>query len=255
MIDQPVESGLAPALLNERAVRAAAGILFLFAIVSFMNAWLLGNFAPTRVFVVAFLVDFGLRIFVSARLSPSLIVGQWLVRMQQPEFVGAAQKRFAWSIGFVLALAMLYLVVIERIVGPVNLVVCAICLLLLFLETAFGICLGCIVYERLPGTRRSPCPGQACDYVPAPGAGGTPVQGLVVVAFVAAIGLVAPEVAGENRSARASPAASAGIEAASERPAVALEATEAAEAERCRVPAFAKAIGHEQIWKLHNHCN
>src|SRR5690606_29197324 len=112
-------------LLNERAVRAAAGILFLFAIVAFMNAWLLGNFAPTRVFVVAFLVDFALRIFVSPRLSPSLIVGQWLVRRQAPEYVGAAQKRFAWSIGLALALAMLYLVVIERVVGPLNLIVCA----------------------------------------------------------------------------------------------------------------------------------
>lgn len=249
MIDRPVESGPAPALLNERAVRAAAGILFLFAIVAFMNAWLLGNFAPTRVFVVAFLVDFALRIFVSPRLSPSLIVGQWLVRRQAPEYVGAAQKRFTWSIGLALALAMLYLVVIERVVGPLNLIVCALCLLLLFFETAFGICLGCIVYERLPGTRRGPCAGQACDYVPAPGAGGTPVQGLVVVAFVAAIGVIAPEVAGENRGPIANPSPSAAIE-----PASASMSAEAAEAERCRVPEFAKAIGHEQLWKLHNHC-
>ena len=27
-----------------------------------------------------------------------------------------------------------------------------------------------------------------------------------------------------------------------------------AEAERCKVPAFAKAMGHEAQWKLHNHC-
>jgi hypothetical protein len=27
-----------------------------------------------------------------------------------------------------------------------------------------------------------------------------------------------------------------------------------AEAERCKVPAFAKAIGHEAQWKLHNNC-
>jgi hypothetical protein len=29
---------------------------------------------------------------------------------------------------------------------------------------------------------------------------------------------------------------------------------DAAEAERCQVPAFAKAIGHEAQWKLHNNC-
>ena len=29
---------------------------------------------------------------------------------------------------------------------------------------------------------------------------------------------------------------------------------DAGEAERCKVPDFAKAIGHEQKWKLHNNC-
>jgi len=41
--------GYAVPVLNERAVRAAAGIVFFFAMVSFMNAWLIGNFQPTRV--------------------------------------------------------------------------------------------------------------------------------------------------------------------------------------------------------------
>ena len=71
-------------VLNERAVRAAAGLLFLLAIVAFMNAWLLGKFQPTRVFVLAFLADFTLRLFVHPRYAPSLILGQWLVRRQQP---------------------------------------------------------------------------------------------------------------------------------------------------------------------------
>ena len=94
-------------VLNERAVRASAGILFFFAFISFMNAFLLGNFQPTRVFVVVFLVDFTIRIFVNPRYAPSLIIGQWVVRKQQAEYVGAPQKRFAWTIGLVLALAMI----------------------------------------------------------------------------------------------------------------------------------------------------
>ena len=112
--------GYSVPVLNERAVRAAAGIVFFFAIVSFMNAWLIGNFQPTRVFVVAFLVDFTIRIFVNPRYAPSLILGQWAVRKQQPEYVGAPQKRFAWAIGFVLALTMLYLVVIKHVIGPIQ---------------------------------------------------------------------------------------------------------------------------------------
>ena len=59
--------GYSVAVLNERAVRAAAGILFFFAMVTFMNAMLLGNFQPTRVFVVVFLIDFTLRIFVNPK--------------------------------------------------------------------------------------------------------------------------------------------------------------------------------------------
>jgi hypothetical protein len=27
-----------------------------------------------------------------------------------------------------------------------------------------------------------------------------------------------------------------------------------AEAERCKIPDFAKALGHEEKWKLHNNC-
>lgn len=133
-------------VLNERAVRAGAGLLFLFAMIAFMNAWLTGNFAPTRVFVVAFLIDFALRLFVNPRYAPSLIVGQWLVRRQQPEWTGAPQERFAWAIGFVLALVMFWLVVVQQVVGPVNLLVCAVCMTLMFLETAFGIRIGCKVY-------------------------------------------------------------------------------------------------------------
>lgn len=52
------------AVLNERTVRAAAGILFIFALISFMNAWLMGNFFPTKVFVCAFLIEFTIRILL-----------------------------------------------------------------------------------------------------------------------------------------------------------------------------------------------
>ena len=120
--------GYSVAVLNERAVRAAAGILFFFAMVTFMNAMLLGNFQPTRVFVVAFLIDFTLRIFVNPKFSPSLILGQWIVRKQEPEYVGAPQKRFAWAIGFAMALLMFYLIVIKGVIGPINMLVCGTCL-------------------------------------------------------------------------------------------------------------------------------
>ena len=234
-------------VLNERAVRAAAGIVFFFAIVSFMNAWLIGNFQPTRVFVIAFLVDFTLRIFVNPRYAPSLILGQWVVRKQQPEYVGAPQKRFAWAIGFVLALAMLYLVVIRHVVGPINLIVCAACLVLLFFETAFGICIGCKVYNLFHKNQAQLCPGGVCEVEPAHKAGGTWTQGAVVAAFGVLVAGVTVWVAGNDPYAR--PVLNAANLAA--QPAGPVDA---AEAERCKVPDFAKAMGHEEKWKLHNNC-
>ena len=82
-------------VLNERAVRAAAGILFFLAFISFMNAWLIGNFQPTRVFVVSFLIEFTIRIFINPRFAPVMILGEWLVRKQVPEHavLGGAQER------------------------------------------------------------------------------------------------------------------------------------------------------------------
>jgi Domain of unknown function (DUF4395) len=232
-------------VLNERAVRAGAGILFVFAIVAFMNAWLTGNFQPTRVFVVAFLVDFTIRILANPRYAPSLILGQWAVRRQQPEWVGAPQKRFAWAIGVVLAASMLYLVVIQNVVGPVNVLVCAACLVLLFFEAAFGICIGCKVYGLLSGQPAQLCPGGTCEVPAAQRPRFEALQLGVVASFAALMIAVAPQVAGPGPVRVAAAQASANAAAGTIDP---------AEAERCKVPDFAKAIGHEEKWKLHNNC-
>lgn len=233
-------------VLNERAVRASAGILFFFAIVAFMNAWLMGNFQPTRVFVVSFLMDFTIRLFVNPRYAPSLIVGQWMVRQQQPDYVGAPQKRFAWAIGFVLALAMLYLVVLNNVVGPVNLMVCSVCLLLLFFEAVFGICIGCKVYNLFNPKKARFCAGGACELPSGEAAKVSLAQVVIVAVFAAVVAAVAQWVysTGPQKATQA-PQTSASTPGA---------ALDPAEAERCKVPDFAKALGHEEKWKLHNNC-
>jgi hypothetical protein len=234
-------------VLNEREVRAAAGILFLFAMITFANAWFMGNFRPTKIFVIAFLIDFTIRLFVNPHWSPSMIAARFAVRGQAPEWVGAPQKRFAWAIGWILALAMLWLIVINNVIGPINMLICGACLLLMFFECAFGICIGCKLYNALPNRQAQYCAGGACE-VFAPhasqkvGAGGT----VIVVAFLAAIGLIASQ---------GFPAA----EALDARPAMlpmhqSAAAPAASEAERCTPPAFAVAIGHAEKWKLHNNC-
>lgn len=250
--------GYAVPVLNERAVRAAAGILLMFAMAAFMNAWLLGNFQPTRVFVVAFLIDFALRIFVNPRYSPSLVLGQWLVRKQQPEWVGAPQKRFAWAIGFVLASVMFYLVVLNQVIGPINIVVCAACITLMFFESAFGICIGCKLYNWIKPGQAQLCPGGVCELAPDSAVQIRLSQGVVLALFFVVVAGVAQRVyqSPSNMHVRNLPSAAPAVAAPSATAAAtsANLAVDAAEVERCKVPDFAKAIGHEAMWKLHNKC-
>jgi hypothetical protein len=149
-------------VLNEREARAGAGILFFFAVFAFSNAWFIGNFNFIKIFVTAFLIDFTIRVFINPKYAPSLILGRFFVQNQDVEYTGAPQKRFAWLIGFVLALIMFFVLVIFELRGVYNLAICLFCLFLLFFETAFGICIGCKMYNWFNKEKAKLCPGNAC---------------------------------------------------------------------------------------------
>lgn len=238
-------------VVNERTVRAAAGLLFFPAVLSFMHSFLLGNFQYTRLFIIVFLVDMTLRM-LNPRWAPSMIVGGWIVRHQTPEWVGAPQKRFAWGLGLLLGLAMLYLMVFNRTMGPLNMLICGSCLLLMFFETAFGICLGCKLYNLFHKEQAQLCPGGVCE-LPAELRGwGLPLpQAAVLLAFVAVL------VAAKGWVDRTGPLQGfddmATLEEMGLKPTPGASAE--ADAERCQVPAFARMIGHEAQWKLHNGCS
>lgn len=150
-------------VFNEREVRAAAGIVFLFAFIAFMNGFLTGNNEPTKLMVTVFLIDFFIRIIINPKYAPSMVAGRWMVNNQKPEYVGAPQKRWAWAFGFILAVIMFYLVVLNDIRGPINILTCALCLGLLFFEAVFGICAGCKVYNWFHKDGAKYCPGDSCD--------------------------------------------------------------------------------------------
>jgi hypothetical protein len=223
-------------VLNEREVRAAAGILFFFALVSFLNSWLMGNFRLTQIFVIAFLIDFTIRIFINPKFSPSMILGRFAVRKQAPEWAGAPQKRFAWAVGWTLAVVMFYLIVLNNVIGPINLIVCATCLTLMFFESAFGICLACKIYNTFSRQQAQHCPGGTCEvFTPHAsqkvGAGGT----AIVALFAALIGFV-----GQHWFPAAEMVA----------PVIAAPASDG----KCTPPDWAVAMGHAEMWKLHNNC-
>ena len=150
-------------VLNEREARAAAGILLLPAVSSFFLSYLTHDFRFTKLFVTLFMIDFFIRIVINPKYAPSMIIGRIFVGNQIPEYVGAVQKRFAWSLGFMLSVIMFLIIVIFEIMTPVKIAICLLCILLLFSETAFGICLGCILYQKIIGKQAQYCPGNSCE--------------------------------------------------------------------------------------------
>ena len=158
-----VVDGYVVRVLNEREARAGAGLLFVFAILSFLYAYRTMDFRYTSIFITFFMVDFFIRVLVNPKYAPSLIVGRFFVARQKPEYVGAAQKRFAWSIGLVLSIIMFWLVVVVEMMTPIKIYICTACLILLFSETAFGICIGCVLYNLIRKTPPTLCPGGVCE--------------------------------------------------------------------------------------------
>jgi hypothetical protein len=149
-------------VLNEREVRAAAGVLFLATFISLMFIMFNDNFVPIKYVLTFFLMDFLIRVFVNPKFSPTLILARLIVGNQKPEYVGAVQKKFAWSIGVVLATTMFYYFIITNTYGPITGIICLICLVFLFFESAFGICLGCMFYPLFFRDKAQYCPGEIC---------------------------------------------------------------------------------------------
>jgi len=234
-------------VLNEREVRASAGILFLFAIVAFMNSWLTGNFYFTKLFVIVFLVDFTIRIFINPKYSPTLILGRLFTKNQKPEYVGAPQKRFAWGIGFLLGITMFFILVLNNVIGPFNLFVCLACLILLFFESVFGICLGCKVYNLFNKKQAKLCPGGICDAHKK-----EKIQKIntiqifiLFIFFVFTLFLPSFNFIQEQNSFTEStnPVTIVGSRSLND-----------VEDDSCVVPEWAKKIGHEEQYKLHHGC-
>ena len=150
-------------VLNEREIRAAAGILFLMMFISILTVIFKGDFLLLKYATTIFLTDILIRVFINPRFSPSLIIGRLIVRNQVPEYVGAKQKKVAWIIGVALAATIFIHLVIVNAYSPITGLICFICLIFLFFESAFGICLGCKFYSIFYKEKAQHCPGEVCD--------------------------------------------------------------------------------------------
>jgi hypothetical protein len=154
------------ALLNERAVRARAGLLFLVPVILLFIRIDHGNhdqlivdainnsivereydhaFAHSLIFFVMY--EMLVAMFVkTSHLSLSSLLGVMFTFKQKPLYQPMQPKIFAWFIGLVLAVLCqisLYYTVMQSIAFYFL----AACLLFMWLESVCGICIGCKIYN------------------------------------------------------------------------------------------------------------
>jgi hypothetical protein len=136
------------ASVNEHEVRAAAGLTMVTGAVAFSYAYFAKQYVPLRVAASLFFAEFLIRVTVGLRYSPVGVVARAMTLGRAPEWVSAKPKRFAWTLGLVMALAMT-IITNSGIRGPLPRTMCLICLTLMWMESALGLCLGCKIYGLL----------------------------------------------------------------------------------------------------------
>jgi hypothetical protein len=149
-------------VLNEREIRASAGILYFFMFMAWMMIIFKEDYFMIKLVNTLFLTDFIIRVMINPGFSPSLIIGRLIVGGQTPEYVGAAPKKFAWTIGLVLSSIIFLLLVVMNSTSFITGIICQICLIFLFFEAVFGICLGCKFYPMFHKEKTQYCPGDIC---------------------------------------------------------------------------------------------
>jgi len=153
-------------VINERDARASAGIMFLLGLLSLFSVHLYRTIFWAELFSITFIIEFFVRVLINPKYAPYMLIGGLIVSNQQPDWVEAKPKRFAWLLGVILGVIMTYYIIFD-IITPIRLGICWLCLFLLFVESVFGICLGCLLYKKLKWKTYN-CPGGICDVAPPP---------------------------------------------------------------------------------------
>ena len=149
-------------VINEREARAAAGLLFMLGMIVIFVGIGYNHIIVARVYLAFLFIDFTARM-ISPKYAPSLLIGKFVTRNQKPEYVGGLQKRFAWTMGWFISLPMMWWFVLHWDITFYKVMVCVLCLTLMFLEAAFSICVGCMIYKWIVREDPRHCPGGVCE--------------------------------------------------------------------------------------------
>lgn len=160
-------------VLNERVVRGSSGIMLLIGFIAFIYGFIVQEYIVLPYLSGFLAFSFLVAVFINPKFSPTVFISWVFVRKQSSLPIGAIQKKFAWSLGLILTTSIfilsLFLLSDVSYFEPVCML-CLICLLFLFLETAFGICVGCQLYHLSvrvglvsPPKEKPNCMGDSCD--------------------------------------------------------------------------------------------
>lgn len=133
-------------VLNEREDRASAGIMFIMGLIAVVAGVFFDNYKPIPYVSGFMMLSFFIRVFLNPKFAPSNMIAQLIVSKQDTIYIGAVQKRFAWSLGLAISSVAFFMSIPLQndpsLLGSVCML-CLICMLLMFIETAFRICVGC----------------------------------------------------------------------------------------------------------------
>lgn len=167
--------------VDEREVRIATGIMLVLGLFSLFFVVFKGEFQIPLILVSVMVVDFLVRILISPKLSLFGSLVRLFLQKEWAVWVGAIQKRFAWTIGLVLASFTLYCILLlweyippspgpqmiavssileairvniasgALIVMPMNptIIACLLCIVFMWSESVVGYCVGCSLYNTI----------------------------------------------------------------------------------------------------------
>lgn len=163
--------------VDETEIRFSAWLALVFALLSFYFVMFKWNFDIAFFTVWIIWLDFILKVFISPDYSIFWRIVRLFLKNKKKHMVWSVQKRFAWSIGFLLSTFVIYcmlllswympstnpqvMYIIEMIntniannaliVIPKNpaILACILCIVFMFLESVFWICVGCKMYKNL----------------------------------------------------------------------------------------------------------
>jgi len=163
--------------VNEVEIRYAAWLSLIFALFSFYLIMIKWNFDLAFFTIWTIFLDFILKVFIDPKYSIFWMIVRPFIKNKPKLMVGAVQKRFAWSIGLILSLFVIYCMLLlswnlettnvevlskiellnqniingKLFVIPMNpaIIACFLCIFFMFLESVFWICVGCKMYKNL----------------------------------------------------------------------------------------------------------